>query len=96
MQPEVIAAGIVGGISWAVLGLVKNRTGDNWDGFKGKKFLKSVFIGGAIGGILAYQGASVEVASIEAFASNSFLYGAITAFAEKTATLIYNGLKKIF
>lgn len=92
---EQILFGVVGGASWSVLGLVKEKTKKKSEAFNLKKFLKSVIIGGAIGGIIGYQGGTVEIATIENFIAGSALYTPIVAVVDKAIGIIWGAIGRL-
>ena len=94
MEPWTIVAGLGGGLCWAVLGYVKNKTNSAPEDFDIKKFVKSVIVGGVVGGYLAFTGTVVDVSTIEAFLASSALATPITGVAEKIASLIFGGVQK--
>jgi len=96
MDLFTVVAGLGGGLCWAVLGFVRNKTTKEPEDFDAKKFIKSVIVGGAVGSYLAYSGSIVDISTIEAFLGNSVIATPLVGVAEKVASLIYGALGKAF
>ena len=95
MIPTIIV-GAVGGIAWGILGTVKTLTNkNNEEDFEYKKFVKSIVIGGVIGGITGYSGQVVDATSIESFVVQSSLYAPIVAVVDKGLGFIWNLIQKV-
>lgn len=92
---ELILAGALGGLAWAVLGTVAEKTKQNSEDFNWQKFVKSLVIGGAIGAILTTQGGVVSAETIEQFVAESSLYAPLVAITDKGLRFIYNLLAKV-
>ena len=88
--------GVVGGVSWAILGALSkySKDKDNFK-FKPKKFIKSVILGAGVGVVLAYQGVEVNAVTMEAFVEGSVMIAPLTAIADKANNLLWNALKPI-
>jgi len=82
MWPNILV-GIVGGIAYGVLGLVREKTKEKSQDFSAAKFVKPIIVGACIGGILASQNQVVEFSTIEGFMANSGMYAMIVAVADK-------------
>lgn len=94
---QQILVGAIGGVAWAVIGTVRAKTKEEQKEFrfKPKKFLKSVLLGAAVGGYLAYSGTQVDISTIDAFLMNSGMAAPVVAITEKIASIIYDGGKEL-
>lgn len=93
---EQILVGAVGGLGWSILGIAREKSKPEAEEINGKKIVKTVIVGGVIGGILGYQGSVIDVASIEAFVANSALYAPIVAIADKVVSLGWELIRRVF
>jgi len=93
---ETILLGAIGGLGWAVLGVVTQKMKpENTEEFSYTKFVKPMIIGAAIGGVLAYQGVVVDATAIDTFVANSVLYVPIVAVVDKVVSLVKNVFNKL-
>jgi len=94
MIPNILV-GAVGGAAWAILGTVKTLTNkDNEEDFSTQKFVKSVVIGGIIGGAMGYNGQIVDTSTLESFAIQSSLYAPVVAVVDKVLGFVWNLVQK--
>ncbi len=96
MDLITVLYGVCGGLGWSVLGLAKEKTKENSEDFDTKKFLKSIILGGIVGGVVASTGTIVSGTTIESFVAESSSYGLITAGVDKILGIVYELIKKIF
>ena len=78
--------GAFGGVIWALMGLVYNKTGNPDFSFSFFNFIKTVIIGVAFGGASSYFGQPIDVFATTAWAAS------ITAFIDRFLNII---IKKV-
>lgn len=88
-----ILFGAIGGIGWSLIGLAKEKTSEKPEPFDAKKMLKTVILGGIVGGYAGYTGASFSYDTISALAQSA-TFTPIVAIVDKIVGIIWNLFKK--
>lgn len=98
---EIVFIGALGGVAWATLGTVRDKTKAREPkeapfAFNKLKFLKSVFVGAGVGGYLGFVGTEVSGSTIESALQETAVVTPIVAVCEKFATLIYDVVQQLW
>ena len=84
-----MALGIAGGISWAVIGLIREKTKPESEPYDPKKTVKTVIIGAVTGGFIGYSGQTLSYDLVTATAETA----GITAMVNKIVDAVWSLVK---